>query len=326
MAARTLDQIGRRLRVRDLQIFLAVVEYGSMAKAAARLGVTQPAVSEVVAGLENTFGARLFDRSPRGIETTLYGRVLLGRTLTVLDELQQSAKDIAFLTDPTVGEIRIGCPDSIIGGFLPAVIKKFAIAYPGIALHVDLLSTPGLNLPPLRARTVDLALTRLPRLDGQPNSDFDVEILFEDEVVVAACARSRWARQRKITLTHLAEAQWILTAAAGTFSQDLIAEAFALNRLKAPKVIISSLSVHLRAHLLANSEYVGTMPWSVFQANAKVFGLKMLPVKLPVRRLPVALVTLRNRTLSPVVELFIGHLRKQIGSATNQGLKHIPKS
>jgi DNA-binding transcriptional LysR family regulator len=314
MAARTLDQIGLRLRIRDLQIFLAVVEYGSMAKAAAHLGVTQPAVSEVVAGLESTFGARLFDRSPQGIETTLYGRVLLDRTLTVLDELKQGAKDIAFLADPTVGELRIGCPDSIVGGFLPVVIRKFTSAYPGIALHVDLLSTPGLNLPPLRARTVDLALTRLPRLDDPPDSDFNVEILFEDEVVVAASAQSRWARQRKINLTHLAEAQWILTAAAGTFSQDLITQAFSLSQLRSPKVILSSLSVHLRNHLLADSEYVAAMPWSIFQANERFFDLKMLPVKLPARRLPVALVTLRKRTLSPVAELFIGHLRKQARS------------
>jgi DNA-binding transcriptional LysR family regulator len=68
------QQVGRRLKVRDLEVFLAVVECGSMAKAAAQLSVTQPAVSAIIAGLESTFGARLFDRSPQGIETTLYGR------------------------------------------------------------------------------------------------------------------------------------------------------------------------------------------------------------------------------------------------------------
>jgi DNA-binding transcriptional LysR family regulator len=318
MTARTLDQIGRRLRVRDLQVFLAAVECGSMAKAAAQLGVTQPAVSEIIAGLESTFGARLFDRTPQGIETTLYGRVLLDRALTVLDELKQGANDIAFLADPNVGELRIGCPESIAGGFLPIVIEKFASAYPGIALHVDLLTTPALNLPPLRARKLDLALTRLPHSDGPTDSDLNVEILFEDEVVVAAGVRSRWARQRKIKLADLAEARWILTPA-GSLNPELIAEAFELNQLKAPKVTVTSFSVHLRTHLLAASEYVAAMPRSVLQANAKIFGLKMLPVKVPVRRFPVALVTLQNRTLSPVAELFITHLRKQTGAATRPG-------
>ncbi len=315
MTAHTLDHIGRRLRVRDLQVFLAVVECGSMAKAAAQLGVTQPAVSAIIAALESTFGARLFDRSPHGIETTLYGRVLLDRALIVLDELKQGAKDVAFLADPTVGELRIGCPESIAGGFLPAVIERFASAYPGIGLSVDLLTTPALNLPPLRARRLDLALTRLPHSDDPPDNDLNVEILFDDEVVIAAGARSRWARQRKIKLSDLAEARWILTPA-GSLNPELIAEAFERNQLKPPKVVVTSFSVHLRTHLLATSEYVAAMPRSVLQANAEIFGLKVLPVKLPVRRFPVALVTLRNRTLSPVAVSFIKHLRKQIGSAT----------
>ena len=68
----------------------------------------------------------------------------------------------------------------------------------------------------------------------------------------------------------------------------------------------------MRTHLLANSEYVAAMPRSVLQANANIFGLKMLPVKLPVRNFPVALVTLRKRTF-PVAELFIKLLRNQIG-------------
>jgi len=318
MAARSLDQIGRRLRVRDLQVFLAVVECGSMAKAAVQLGVTQPAVSEIIAGLESTFGARLFDRSPQGIETTLYGRALLDRALTVLNELKQGAKDIAFLADPSVGELRIGCPESIAGGFLPTVLGKFGSAYPEIALHVDLLTTPALELPPLRTRTLDLALTRLPHSDDPPHSDLNVEILFEDEVVVAAGTHSRWARQRKIKLADLSEARWILTPA-GSLNPELIADAFELHQLKAPKVMVTSFSVHLRTHLLAASEYVAAMPRSVLHANARIFGLKMLPVKLPIRRFPVALVTLKNRTLSPVAELFIRHLRKQTGSAIRPG-------
>jgi DNA-binding transcriptional LysR family regulator len=315
MSAHALDHIGRRLRVRDLQVFLAVVECGSMAKAAAQLGITQPAVSEIVAALESTFGARLFDRSPQGIETTLYGRALLDRALTVLDELKQGAKDIAFLSDPTVGELRIGCPESIAGGFLPAVIERFTSAYPGIALSVDQLTTAALNLPPLRARRLDLALTRLPHSEDPPDSDLKVEILFDDEVVAAVGAQSRWARQRKVTLSDLADARWILTPA-GSLTPELIAGVFERNRLKPPKVVVTSFSVHLRTHLLATSEYVAAMPRSVLQANAKIFDLKALPVKLPVSHFSVALVTLRNRTLSPVAVSFIKHLRKQTGSST----------
>jgi DNA-binding transcriptional LysR family regulator len=302
-------QIGRRLKVRDLQAFLAVVECGSMVKAAAQLGVTQPAVSEVIAGLESTFGARLFDRSPQGIEMTLYGRALLNRARTVLDELKQGAEDIAFLADPTVGELRIGCPESIAGGFLPGVIEKFASDYPGISMFVDLLTTPALNLPKLRERTLDLALTRLPHSDDPPDSDLNVEILFNDEVVIVAGLRSRWARRRKIELADLADARWIITPP-GSLNPELIVEAFERNGLKMPRFALTTFSVHLRTHLLATNEYVAAMPRSLLQSNAKPFGFKALPIKLPVRRFPVAVVTLENRTLSPVAELFLQYLRK----------------
>ena len=72
-------QIGRRLRLRDLSVFFAVVEQGSMAKAAAQLGVSTPSVSDVIADLEHALGIRLFDRTPKGVHPTPYGRALLKR-------------------------------------------------------------------------------------------------------------------------------------------------------------------------------------------------------------------------------------------------------
>src|SRR5262245_7910596 len=71
------SQIGRRLRLRDLHVFYTVVQHHSMAKAAVQLGVSQPAVSEVISDLEHALGVRLFDRSTQGVEPTMYGNALL---------------------------------------------------------------------------------------------------------------------------------------------------------------------------------------------------------------------------------------------------------
>jgi hypothetical protein len=68
------NQIGRRLKLRDLHVFFTAVQHGSMGKAAKQLGISQPAVSEVIADLEHSLGVRLLDRSPQGIEPTIYGR------------------------------------------------------------------------------------------------------------------------------------------------------------------------------------------------------------------------------------------------------------
>src|SRR5262249_31824731 len=99
------SRVGRRLKLRHLRICSAVVESGSMVKAAVRLGLSQPTVSEVIAELEHTFGVRLLDRSPRGVEPTMYGDALLKRSTAAFDELKQSSRDIEFLADPTVGEL-----------------------------------------------------------------------------------------------------------------------------------------------------------------------------------------------------------------------------
>src|SRR5262245_44056337 len=105
------SRIGRRITLRDLHILSAVVRWGSMAKAASHLAMSQSAVSEAIAQLEDAIRVRLLDRTSRGIEPTIYADTLLRRSHIAFDELQQAVKDIEFLADPTAGEIRIGFPE-----------------------------------------------------------------------------------------------------------------------------------------------------------------------------------------------------------------------
>src|SRR5262245_18419639 len=124
------SQIGRRLRQRDLHVFFTVVQRGSMAKAAAQLGVSQPAVSEVIADLEHALGVRLLDRSSHVVEPTMHGRALLKRGTVAFDELKQSIRDIEFLADSSSGEVRIGCAVSLASDVLPEIVHQFATKYP----------------------------------------------------------------------------------------------------------------------------------------------------------------------------------------------------
>src|SRR5215204_7549432 len=209
--ARSEKLIAKRLKFRDLQVLSAVAQSGSMAKAAAQLGVTQPAVSEIIAGLEHMFAVRLFDRSPRGVVPTTFGGALLKRSVVVFDELKQSIRDIEFLADPTAGELKIGCPEAI-AAILPPILESFFRQYPRVVLYVDQVSTATLDLPGLRERKFDLvvALLLTPRMDDGQGDDLNVEVLFDDHLVVATGMRSRWARRRKIDLAELVNEPWIL--------------------------------------------------------------------------------------------------------------------
>jgi len=301
------NQIGRRLRLRDLHVFSIVAQRGSMAKAAAYLGVSQPAVSEVIADLERTIGVRLLDRGPYGVEPTVYGHALLKRGTIAFDELKQGIKDIEFLADPTAGELRIGCAESVSNATLPAIIHRFCQQYPGIVLHIDNVVSPDLKFTELRDRSLDLLISRA-LMPFSHQDDLNVEMLIEDDAVVAAGAHNPWTNRGQVDLAALANESWLLTPP-GSWLHTILTEAFRERGLPMPKPSLLTFSIHLRASLLALGPYVTAFPATFFRANADRFAMKALPIDLPVRSWPVAIVTLKNRTLSAVAQLFIAHLR-----------------
>ena len=99
---------GGRLKLQHLRVLMAVAEWGSMAKAAKHLAISQPVVSKVVSDIEDILGVPLFDRSPQGVEPTAYGRALLRRSVAVFDDLRTGLEEIKFMADPSAGELRIG--------------------------------------------------------------------------------------------------------------------------------------------------------------------------------------------------------------------------
>ena len=158
------SRIGRRLRLRDLHVFFAVVQAGSMAKAAAHLRITQPSVSKAIGDLEAELGVRLFDRSPQGVAPTMYGGALLKCGSAVFDELRQGIRSLEFMADPTQGELRIGCVAGITATMiLPMVIQSFRQQYPRVLLHADDVAALPSLLSGLRDRKYDLAMTRTMR-------------------------------------------------------------------------------------------------------------------------------------------------------------------
>jgi DNA-binding transcriptional LysR family regulator len=312
MARRTNweNQVGRRLRLRDLHVLSVVAERGSMAKAATELGISQPSVSDVIANLESALGVRLFDRNPHGVELTMYGNALLKRGLAAFDELKQGLRDIEFLSDPTGGELKIGCTEAVAATLTP-IIEPFFRKYPRVVVHMDPSDSLGPQLPALRARRCDLILRHLatPLLDDLPVDDLNVEVLFNDRLVVAVGNRSPWARRRKIDLADLIDEPWIL-AAPDSWNYRIIAEAFRARGLRIPRIRLATFSAHLRADMIASGECITTFPGFVVRFFSARSAVKVLPVDLPMRPWPMGIVTLRNRTLSPVVERFIDHLRK----------------
>ena len=125
-------RIRRRLRLRDLDTLIAVAETGSMARAAARLAVSQPAVSKAIAEMERTLGYRLLDRTAQGVEPNLYGRALLKWAKAVFDDVHQGVAELDFISDPTSGELRVAATGPIVAAILPVILERMRRRHPSV--------------------------------------------------------------------------------------------------------------------------------------------------------------------------------------------------
>ena len=299
-------RLGQRLKLRELHVLSTVVECGSMVKAAGQLGMSQPAVSAAIANLELALGVRLLDRNPRGIEPTIYSRALLRRGRVAFDELRQGLRDVEFLLDPASGEVRVGCPEGVAAGFVPTVIDRLCRLHPRVVVHVVTAQTGTQRFRELRERNVDVMLGRLfrPIVDD----DVNVEIVGRDRLFVVAAAQNPWARRRKVSLGELIDEPWVLYPpdnVVGAFHLD----AFRRNGLELPRKHVIAFSLDVRMHLLATGRYLTMLGTQVLQYNSQRWSLKRLPIDLGAPEMPIAVFTLKNRTISPIAQLFIEQVR-----------------
>ena len=299
------DRIGSRLKLRDFHIVLAVAEWRSMAKAARHLAVSHPVVSRAIAELERELGVRLFDRTPQGVEPTVYGRTVLNRGFAVFDELRGTVKDIQFLSDPTTGELRIGT-NTAASALLAMVLDKLSFQRPRITFRVKLGDAPTLHYHDLRERNVDLLFGRVVELDKE---DVNAEVLFHDRLYVYAHASNPWTRRRKTTLKELVHEPWVVPPP-DTYAGALFADAFTASDLPIPHITVASHGMVLQNELINTGRFLSVLPWSFLKFSGKPLGLKILPIELPIQPRPVGIVTLKNRTLSPVAKLFMERARE----------------
>ena len=216
----------------------------------------------------------------------------------VFDELKQSVRDVEFLSDPGTGHLTIGAPESIGGTVLPRIVERFLQQYPRVILDVEGVASPAIKSPGLRDRRYDLVIARWHDVDT-PVDDLDMEPLFDDPFVIAAGPETRWARRRKFDLAEIADEHWILPPL-GTWNYEWVAREFRTRGFGEPKVAMTTFIGQLNAHFVRHGRYLTVHPRSWALHN----GLVVVPVDVPLVPIPVSIVTLKNRTLSPVAEKF----------------------
>jgi DNA-binding transcriptional LysR family regulator len=303
-AAQWNDRVRRRLRLRDVDILMAVIQTGSMGKAARAFNMSQPAVSKAIAYLEHILGVRLLDRSRQGVEPTPYGRALVKRGVAVFDELRQGVQDIASLTDPTVGEIRMGGSEHTISAIYSPVIHRLSAQYPQMSFHTIVGDLRTLSRE-LDARHIDFVVSRM---YTPPSEEHAVEVLFEDPLVVVTGPKNPLVRRRKIEFAELLDEPWTLQPRENSFGS------FAMDAIRAsgfapPRITVATTSSNLRGEMLATGRYLTMVPRYWVMLPRRHPSLRILPVEFPNTRLDVAIITLKNRSRGRATELFIDGVR-----------------
>ena len=273
-----IERIERRLKLHDVRVLIAVVEAGSMDKAAERLRTSQPAISRTIADLEHVVGVRLLERSPRGIERMPYGRVLVKRGVAAFDEFRQGMKDIKFLADPSSGELRIGCSENMAGGASSGCHRA---AHPAISPPVLSVATaPAATLlRKLTERSVELVTTRSAEAVADEQT-YVAEDLFEDNVIVAGSVQSPWARRRRIKLSELVKEPWVLPAD-GSAVGAIIREAFRARGLAPPAATVVMEFANIRGRLAGTRRFLTALPEFSLALPGWNPSIKALPVELP---------------------------------------------
>ncbi|WP_291853870.1 LysR family transcriptional regulator [Bradyrhizobium sp.] len=289
-----------RIKLRNLHVLQAAAETGSMAKAAAYLAITQPAVSYAISELEQAMGVPLLDRTSQGVSPTVYGLALLARSTIVFNELRHGISEIASLADPEVGELRIGTtpPMSAVAS---AVFNRLAPRYPRMRFELSVAGTDVL-LRQLRQRDVEIVISRL--APSVRDDDLRIETLFHDELAVICSRNNKWARQRNVSLADLVPEAWVLPPPTGFLTQVMRA-AFEAQGLEFPRATVTTSSTYAMSVLVGNGDFLAIHPNTMLTTPDKHPQLTSVDVRLPTTRGAIGLIALKDRSLSPVAGLFV---------------------
>ena len=223
-------------------------------------------------------------------------------------------KNIEFLADPTAGEVRIGCNPFLAPAFVSSVVDRVMRRFPRIVVHLVIPQAEIIHQE-LSERRVDFLITRMwgPAVEYP----FDFEFLFKDSFVIVAGAQNPWVRRRKIALAELMNEPWALPPQESGLGQ-LTMKAFRACGHDHPRTSVVSPTPEVRLSLLATGRFLSIFPTSSLRFPTRRPELKVLPVDLPMARVPNGIITLKGRALSPVSQLFIEHAR-EVAKMLNKG-------
>lgn len=315
----TVQTLLSRLRMKQLQLLIALDEHKSLHKAAAVQAITQSAASKALHELETMFEAALFERSASGMIPNQYGRRVIEYARLLTTDLTLLCQDITDIKSGRGGRLAIGA----IMGAIPAVVVPALDALredlPNVSVEI-VEDTSARMLSQLDDGRLDLVIGRS-AVSAQPTKYRYVKLADEPLSVVMGYRHS--ARSpRKIHIRDLAHCRWV-TYPSKMPLRELLERELDLAGLDMPLNTISTASTFVTVALLNHGkDLVSLLPTDIAELFAEHKMLRILPVELRSSSQTFGIVTRKGSVLSPMAERFIELLieSRRDGKATAAGL------
>lgn len=302
-----IERLPRHLSLRELRVFVSVMQHRSFRKAAASLHVTQPAVTKAIAGLEELLGVKLFDRTAKGVEPTVHGASFAPHAAAIFAELRSAAQQIEIVSSGVTGTLCVGTVPLPAKTFLPRAIDALTRDHPRIFITVVEAREAELA-ERLRKREVDIAIVRENQFP--PAEDLRSELLFEETLCVLASRNHPLARRPRVTWDELLEQRWVLPPHDSYFL-PVVRRALDRMNLPLPRNVVEAASIHIQYGMALHGSMLsfGSRPDTIPPQAREL--LVRLPVTLPAVTTTIAAVMVRGRARRPLADRLVETIRKQ---------------
>jgi DNA-binding transcriptional LysR family regulator len=298
--------IRKRLRLRHLQLMVALSETESLRRAADELAMTQPAATKALKELEDTIGVSLFVRHARGMEPTIFGEVVMRYARVVFEDLDELRDELAAIEAGDIGKVRIGAVMAPAPELLTHAIVALKAAHPRLQISVQ-IDTSDVLVQALQQDQLDIMLGRIP--DGFPALDLSFETLGEEALSIVTRPDHPVARATiRPRLAELATYPWIVQPHPSPMRQ-IIDQTFRESRVAPPVSTVETSSILTTLSLLLDSDMLAVLPTSVAHYYVELGTMAALSTPLRGRLAPYGLILRKNRRIRPATQLVIDAIR-----------------
>ncbi|WP_423454984.1 LysR family transcriptional regulator [Ottowia sp. VDI28] len=266
-----------KARLRHLQVLVKVAEYGSIQRAAAAIGLTQPTTTTVLADLESLLDCELFQRHARGVRPTQIGRHLIPIAQKLLDGMQELASVASAMSSTASSVVRVAAISSAISGVLSYALPRFSAAHPDMLIQIQELDIEHIGAL-IGTGDMDVALCRQPEVIP---AGWSFTALASDRLIVACGPGHPLVKRRNIALQDLWEETWMLGPAPSAPRKAFDALTASAG-VTPPLRLVSSRSSSVFWSMLQAQEILALLPYRAVYQLLSTGQLRELDVLVPI--------------------------------------------